>query len=150
MNSKALINLNKSVSPATLPPEVLDNGGNPASIDNYDGFLQFLMQAAANANLVKIRKLAEDQESEGIVAGYDITATETVFELTLDRPSQSVTLINTSAPPVTVWINYRGIAPRVVRQNVPLAIDFGSHKLRKIFLQCAPGATALVEIVIKR
>ena len=150
MNTKALVNLNKSVSPATLPPEVVDSSGNPASIDNYDGFLQFLMQAAANANLLKIRRLAEDQESEGFVTGYDIIVTGTVSEVILDSPSQSLSLINTSVPPVTVWINYRGIAPRVVRQNVTLNIDFHSHKLRKIFLQCTPGTTAQVEIVVKR
>jgi hypothetical protein len=142
--------INKALTALTIPQvKVVDNSGNPASIDNYDGFMQFVMLAAVNGNLTRIRKVLEDQESEGGAMGYDVAATGRLFRQDFPKPCQSMTLINTGPNAVDVWINSTSNYPRRIRVNQPLAINFGGHKLKCIYLQCGAGATANIEISVK-
>lgn len=142
--------IDKALTALTVPQvKVVDTSGNPASIDNYDNFMAFVMLAAVNGNLTQIRRVLEDQQSEGGVIGYDVAATGLLFRLDLPRPCQSMTLINTGPNLVTVWINSTINYPRTIRVNQPLILDFGGHKLKCIYLQCGAGATANVEISVK-
>ena len=134
----------------TVPKvSIVDTKGAPASIDDYDSFMQFLMLASINANLTKMRKLQEDRESEGEMMGFDVAVTDQVEELDFPWDCQSMTLINSSVNPVDVWVNNMGHYPRRMRQNIPLEINFGGHKLKGVSLQCDPGLTANVEIAVK-
>lgn len=128
---------------------IVDSNKKPATIDDYDGFMGFLMLASMNANLTKIRRLQEDQESSGEVIGYDVAVTDQVSETKLSWPAQSISLLNTSANPVKAWVNHQGHPPRTMRQNTPLHINFGGHKLKSFYLQCGAGLTATVEVAVK-
>lgn len=129
--------------------KVVDSQGNPASIDNYDAFMSFIMLSSVNAQLYKMRKLMEDKDSNGHLLAYDEAVTNTMTEIILPEPCQSVSLINTGPDSVRVWLNHRANYPRIVRVNVPLSVDFGGHKLTRIYLQCSPGQQAQVEIAVK-
>jgi len=129
--------------------KVVDTQGNPASIDNYDNFMSFIMLSSLNAQAYKIRKIMEDRESQGRLVSYDEAVTQVRIEIKLPCPCQSITLINTGPNSVMVWLNHYPEPPRTVRINVTLAVDFEGHKLEYIYLQCAPGETAQVEIAVK-
>lgn len=129
--------------------EVIDGAtSKPTSIDNYDEFMNFLMTASLVGQVYKIRKYFEDRKSQGRIIGFDVPVALTLIEVVLPVLCQSISLINTGPNPVKVWLNNIGHTPRTVRVNIPLNVNFETHELEKIYLQCDAG-TALAEIVVK-
>ena len=92
----------KAVS--TPQVKVVTPDGKPTSIDDYDSFMQFLMQAAATAQLVKLRKLEESKVPTG-VKPIKMTIPDTVTKIQLHVPWISFSLINDGTNGITVWVN---------------------------------------------
>ena len=142
--------LGKALQTLSMPrTKVVDASGNPASIDNYDGFMQFLMLASLNGNIYKMRKLAEDQMSAGGIIGDDLVITSQQIKYHFQRPCQSASVINDGPGLVYIWVNNIGSYPRGVKSGTPFYVDFGGHKLEHLYFQCPDGATATVEISAK-
>lgn len=129
--------------------EVVTRKGSPTSIDDYDSFMQFLMTAAMTSNLIKIRRLLEDDKSDQTI-GYQVVITDQEMDLTLPRVCVSVSILNTSPNNVLCWFNSTENSPHRLRQNVPYQVDFKGHKLESIILRTQQaGVTAQVEIAVK-
>lgn len=86
-------------------PNIIEQARSIATEDADDlAVLQFLMQAAATAQLVKLRKLEESKVPIGIKA-LKRTVTDTIMKLPLYPPWISFSLINGAGSALTVWIN---------------------------------------------
>lgn len=136
---------------AMAPPQVkvVTRDGKPASIDDYDSFMQFLITASMASNIIKLRRLAEDDKSDRTMA-YQLIITDVNEYLTLHHRCASVTIINTSKNNVLCWLNNTENSPHRLRQNVPYSVDFKGHSLESIILRTQlPGVKADVEIAAK-
>jgi len=129
--------------------------GKPASIDDYDSFMSFLMQASQLAQLTKIRKYFDDRTSRGLnqAWGMDpnnpLIITDQLTVINVDYPAQSFSLHNDGPDTVYVWVNGRLRPPAIVNSGETMNEDFETHKLNNIPLQCDPTQTAAVRIVAK-
>lgn len=131
--------------------------GKPTSIDDYDSFMQFLMTASMNAQLLKIRKYFDDRTSNGLIQtwGMDpdnpLTITDELVEIKLDFPAQSLSLFNddNDSDSVYVWVNDLGRPKATVKGGEALNLNYETHKINYLYLQCAAGETADVRIVAK-
>jgi hypothetical protein len=142
--------LGQALQALSMPrTKVVDASGNPASIDNYDNFMQFLMLASLNGNIYKMRKIAEDQVSVGGTIGDDLAITSVKSDYKFQRPCQSASVINDGPGLVYIWVNDPGSYPRGIKSGSPFYVDFGGHKLCRLYFQCPAGATATVEISAK-
>ena len=142
--------LGQALQAMTMPrTKIVDASGNPASIDNYDNFMQFLMLASLNGNIYKMRKIAEDQVSVGGTIGDDLAITSVKSDYKFQRPCQSASVINDGPGLVNIWVNDPGSYPRGIKSGTPFYVDFGGHKLCRLYFQCPAGATATVEISAK-
>jgi hypothetical protein len=126
---------------------VMENGKpvDTSSIDNYDGFMQYLLQASMTARINKMAKIAEDEHSEGWVQNFGpllVDDTEPSREVLIDYPAQSLFLINTGPAIVYVGINHRYHTSTPVNPGQPYSLEFKGHKLERFFVQCPLGQTA--------
>ncbi len=85
--------------------KVVTPAGKPTSIDDYDNFMSFLMQAAGTHQLVKIRKLEETKVPTGVYS-LNLAITDKEYKLTLERPWISFSLWNKKgSSPVRMAVN---------------------------------------------
>jgi hypothetical protein len=111
--------------------------------------MNFLMAAATASQATRMRKLMEDQASQGwteSLGSRPVTDVETEIELI--RPAQSLALINDGPSAITISINDNA-NPYQVNNREPYQIDFRGHKLARFYLKCGPGLTASVRAVVK-
>lgn len=103
------------------------------------------------ANTAKIRKLLEDQASEGWTQTFilNINDTEPSQEFVLSRPAQSMALINAGPGQMIVSINSRGGSPTPVAALQPYNVSFTGHKLMRFFIVCPSGTVAAGVAVTK-
>jgi len=144
------------VDPKTISDiKVSTPDGKPTSIDDYDSFMSFLMQASQLAQIVKIRKYFDDRTSNGLIQtwGMDpdnpLTITSELKEIKVDYPAQSVYLSNDGDDSVYVWVNDLGRPKATVKSGETFKSDFETHKIYYIYLQCAADESAAVRIVAK-
>jgi hypothetical protein len=133
--------------------KVVDKSGKPVTIDDYDNFMQFLMQAAATAQLVKMRKLEETKIPTGVYS-LNLAITDKVFTLTLERPWISFSLWNKKgSSPVRVAVNdLRDLDKDDVDPldaNEKVEVDMKYPVIREIYLRAETGGTATVRIRAK-
>lgn len=138
---------------ALLAPKVtVVEGGkklDTSALDNHDSEMQFLLMASMNARIHKIAKYYEDKRSVGGLMNLDSVATDVRQEIQLPLKGQSLSLRNAGPNPVRVWINRLGDGSRPVAVNQGLDLDYETHELTTLFLQCAVGQTAAVAIAVK-
>jgi len=149
-----------------FPPELaeslkqvktVDKNGKAVAIDDYDSFMQFLVQASQLAQIVKIRKYFDDRTSNGLIQtwGMDpdnpLTITDELKELKLDFPAQSVSLFNDDddSDSVYAWVNDLSRPKATVKGGEALNLNYETHIINYIYLQCAADESTDVRIVAK-
>jgi len=144
------------IDPKAIPQVTVSTpDGKSTSIDDYDSFMQFLITASMNAQLLKIRRYYDDRTSHGLIQtwGMDpnnpLTITDELKEIKLDFPAQSVYLFNDGDDAVKVWVNDLSRPYVTVNSGETFNSDYETHKIEYLYLQCASGETADVRIVAK-
>jgi len=153
--------IEKQIRELTKPKvEIVDHLGAPANIENYDSFMSFLMLTSINAQAAKIRKYLEDRESRGTIQNFDVLATSPFpsHELNVEPPAQSISLRNDGPPPGSprgvpgiLWIewNERNSGKTILNPTESCHIKFETHKLKRFYVGCPAGATAMVRAATK-
>jgi hypothetical protein len=129
--------------------EVVENGKSVTNPRIDPAVMSFIMQASQLAQIVKIRKYFDDRTSHGLIQTYDVTVTDELKEIKVDFPAQSFSLFNDGADTVNVWVNDLGRPKRSVKSNEALNLNYETHKIKYIYLQCASGQSASIRIVAK-
>jgi hypothetical protein len=110
--------------------------------------MQTIMTMAMAGQLTKIRKLTEDNTS----VGWTISLNETITTappgegFKLNRPAQSISLTNDGGNVVLVGLNDFW-NPHTVNPTEVLNVNFGAHKLVRIFWQSLIGNTNIRAIL---
>lgn len=132
----------------TIPNVEIVENGKPISQERMDpAVVQFIMQAAATAQLVKLRKLEESKIPTG-ASTYEWTITTTPMEIKLDRPWISFALINDGSGDIKMRINTQeGDISRetTVKNGGSIDWDFDFPIITKLFLVAVSG-TATVRV----
>jgi len=134
--------------PETLKQvKIVDKNGRPTSVDDYDSFMQFLMQAAATAQLVKLRKLEESKIPRKTVP-LKVTVTDTVMKLTVAPPWISYSLLNDGPGAITVWDNTTEdpLQESMIASNESHSVNMDYPVVTMLCLKAASGTTATVRI----
>lgn len=138
----------KSIVPTAPNIEVWQDGKQISPTADYDEFMAFLMQASANAQLVKLRKLEESKVPTG-TRSPSLTITDETKELWLDPPWIAFTLVNDSEDyGVQYAINSeaRFIDETPVKPREILKVDGKYPIIRVIYLRAEPGGTADIRL----
>jgi len=138
--------IEKQLKELTKPKvEIVDHLGAPANIENYDSFMSFLMLASINAQAAKIRKYLEDRKSQGNIQHFDINATSPFpsQEFRVEPPAQSISLHNDG--PGILWVEYneRNSGKTILNPTETRNINFVTHELKRFYVGCPAGATAI-------
>lgn len=112
--------------------------------------MQYIAQAAAAAQLVRIRKYFDDRTSEGFVQSWNLTVTPVVQEIVLDYPAQSFYIINDWGSPIFVEINRRHKTASQLNITEDMPLNFETHKLKRFYVYCSPGGAARARAYAKR
>jgi len=139
-----------SIDPKDIPQVTVSTpDGKSTSIDDYDSFMQFLMTASMNAQLVKIRKYFDDRRPNGLIQRFNPLVTDQPTEIKVDYAAQSFSLHNDGPDPVNVWVNSRLRPEATVNNGETINVHYETHVIKHFYLQCAPTQTAAVRIVAK-
>jgi hypothetical protein len=113
--------------------------------------LNWLMSAAAVGQLARIRKGVEDQVCEGWVQNFNLIVNdaEPSQEIEVDRPAQSLFIVNDGLGQILVEINERFTTQTTLNRTETLRLDFKGHKLRRFFVQCPLGQAATGRAIAK-
>ena len=123
-------------------------GGKPVDNPRIDpSVMTFIMQASQLAQLTKIRKYFDDRTSHGLIQRYDIVATDVIMEFMFDYVAQSASIANNGGKDVHVWVNTTLRPSHRMKRGETFDIDFETHLLKCLYLQCEPGETTSVRIV---
>jgi len=140
----------KSIDSEAMPKVSISTAdGKSTSIDDYDSFMQFLMIASMNAQLVKIRKYFDDRRPNGLIQRFNPLVTDQLTVITVDYPAQSFSLHNDGPDTVTAWVNTRLRPEFTVNNGETINVNYETHVIKHFYLQCAPTQTAAVRIVTK-
>ncbi len=130
-------------------PEIIQTGL-PSQVDD-PAVLQFVMQAVANAQLVRLRKLEESKVPIGTLS-FTRTISDNPFDIDLDDlelPWISFSVINTGPGGVHVEVtsseaalNRSAFIPAGGTKN----IDFGFAVITMVMFAAAPGTTATITV----
>ena len=109
--------------------------------------MQFIMQASATAQLVKLRKLEESKVPVG-VKPLKLTIPDTRTQVRLGRPWISFSLINDGAGALTVWVNDEGdpLVESMIASGETYKCDFEYPTITTLYLKAAPGTSASVRL----
>ncbi len=120
-----------------------------SAIDDYDSFMTFLMQAAATANVVKIRKHLDDRTSIGEAEPFDLDITPKPQEVEPYHPSQSLYLENHGPGKIFVTINSQNRSPTPIAATREVYFPFETHVIERFFVWSAPGTVATATAIAK-
>ncbi len=120
-----------------------------SAIDDYDAFMLFIMQSAATANIVKIRKHLDDRTSIGETENFDLDITPEPQEVEPYYPSQSLSLVNRGPGKIFVTINALNRTATPLEAGEDFKINFETHKLRRFYVWSEPGTVAAAQAVVK-
>lgn len=137
-----------NIVPTAPNIEVWQDGKQISPTADYDEFMAFLMQASANAQLVKMRKLEESKVPTGD-RSFSLTITDETKELWLDPPWISFVLVNDSEDYGVQWAvnsEARFIYETPVRPRETLPVDWKYSIIRVIYLRAEPGGTADIRL----
>lgn len=137
----------------TIPKvDVVTRGGKPTTIDDYDGFMQFLLLSSLVSQTVKIRRYFEDMESVGWIQNFKETVTSDFPPICfrLAQPAQSISIRNDGPGTILVEWNKRLSSKTELDAMDKCDINFGTHKLYRFYVQATPeGAVATFRAVAK-
>ena len=120
-----------------------------SAIDDYDGFMAFLMQASIAANTARIRRYFDDRTSIGREQNFELNITPVVQEIRCIYPSQSFYIINDGPGQIFVEINAPGYSPTRLLPGEDKRINFETHKLKQFNVWSTPGTIATARAVVK-
>ncbi len=130
-------------------PEIIQTGL-PSQVDD-PAVLQFVMQAVANAQLVRLRKLEDSKVPIGTLS-FTRTITDSPWDIDpddLDLPWISFSIINAGPGAVHVevtsseaMLNRSALIPVGGTKN----IDFGFAVITRVMFAAAPGTTATITV----
>jgi hypothetical protein len=132
----------------SIVPTVWQDGKQISPKADYDEFMAFLMQASANAQLVKLRKLEESKVPIGD-RSFSLTITDETTELWLDPPWISFALVNDSEDygvQYAVNSEARFIYETYVRPRETLKVDMKYSIIRVIYLKTEDGGSAAIRL----
>lgn len=128
------------------PPDVkiIQNGKlvDTSAIDDYDGFMTYLMTASIAANTVKIRRLQEDRTSKGRASYFPLDITQTLEEIPCPYPLQSLYIENNGPGQIFVFINALGGTAIPIPANREVYIPFETHVIERFYVRSTPGTVA--------
>lgn len=125
-------------SKVAMPPDILTF----ITMDDMS-----VRQAIATAATVKIANYVKDRTSSGHIQTWNNWPVTAVRQTVVFMyASQSFYLINDGPGIVYVWVNTIGRPEAEVRNGETLTIDFETHIIERILLQCLPGGAATVRI----
>jgi hypothetical protein len=136
----------QNMSPGMLPEIKVDGRQLDDPAHAFDGVMTEITQLAMLGQLHKLNKHFQDRTSQGQVLSVDEIITDQLFTLKFPVAVMSVTVINSGHSPVKLWVNNTHHNPRVCRPYLTATLNFESHVLECIYLQCEPGVTTSVEI----
>ncbi len=140
----------ESLSPDTPGlPEVIVNGRKVAA--GGKEAVAEIYELINTANLARLRRIAEDKSSQGIILSYDRVATpsDPSEEIILARLGQSVSIVNDGPGILFVEINSRNRNPVTLNPNEAQAINFENHVLDRLYVRSAVGNNASARIMVK-
>jgi len=135
------------------PPDVkvIQNGKpvDTSAIDDYDGFMTYLMTASIAANTAKIRKYYDDRASLGHTQNWELDVTADIQELTCNYPAQSLYIVNDGPGPIFVKENTPTRDATRLLVNEEMSTDFEIHKLERFYVWSAAGTIATARAKVK-
>jgi hypothetical protein len=132
--------------------KVVDQHGKPLdtrTIDNYDEFMRFLMEASQAANIAKIRKYYDDRKSVGRAPSIPLNVTPTVQEIRCPYVSQSLYLDNNGPGQIFVCVNVLGDSPTPIVAGRAAYFPFETHVIEYFYVWSAIGAMATATAILK-
>ena len=131
-------------------PKVIKDGKqvDTSSIDDYDGFMGFLMQASIAANTAKIRRYYDDRRSKGLAFNYDLAVTEEFLEITCPQPCQTLYVENTGVPDIYLTLNSPGI-PTIITTTRSAYFEFETHVIERFYVWTLPGTASTAVAMLK-
>jgi hypothetical protein len=145
---------NDNITKALSIPQVkvVDDWGHPANIDNYDGFMQFVMLAAIAGNINKIRKHIEAKDGKGWTRSYVLQVTDRQnppggFDI---GPERAVEIDIHNDGPGMVWAGLGdNDNPTPLMMTESIRNQYPKPTLRIFYLRCDQGRTAQVRVTAK-
>ena len=130
--------------------EMTENGQRVSNPRMDPSIMNFIMMASIASQAVKIRKYFDDRTSSGLIQSFNnLAVTDELREVKIDYPAQSFSLLNNGPNTVNVSVNTTHRPSKAIAINQTLNINFETHQLKYLYLQCDRGETASVEIVVK-
>jgi hypothetical protein len=120
-----------------------------SAIDNYDGFMAYLMAAAQTAHLARIRRYYDDRTSIGEVQNWQLRVTPEPQEIICAFPSQSIYIVNDGPGEIFVAINALGRTTTHLYVHDQMLDNFETHKLHCFYVWSAPGTVATARAKVK-
>jgi len=109
--------------------------------------ISFIYQAVSAAQLVKLRKIEEDERAEGILESWSVSVTDRRAEFFPQKPLKSVDVYNLGEGNVVVSVNEYQQADRApLRKDDSLKVDAKGHTIRRLYFICPSGQTAEVYV----
>jgi len=137
----------------SAPPdiEIIKDGKrvDTSAIDDYDGFMSFLMQASIAANTAKIRKHYDDRTSKGGATPFNLSLTPATQEIRCPYPSQSLYLDNNGPGQIFVSINAREEPAIPVAAFRKVYVPYETHVIECFFVRSAAGTVATATALLK-
>lgn len=145
-------NVAENIQLQKVPPiEVVDQDGKPvdtSSIDNYDGFMAFLMQASIAANTAKIRKMQEDRQSKGKIINLPLNITQNQDEMRCPYACQSLFVENNGPGQIFIAINSPEERPTPIPATRQAIFPFENHAIERFYVWSAAGTVATATAIL--
>lgn len=108
-------------------------------------------QPGLEAEVVRLRQVLQDNQSEGWTDFYPLSVTDAVpsQETVLDRAAQSISLINDGPGEVLLSLNERQATPAVIKAGEPFSANFAGHKLLRFYIKCPPTQSSACRVAVK-
>ena len=132
-------------------PQITINGKpvDTSAIDDYDGFMGFIMQASAAANIAKLKKYAEDQQSKGHVFSLPLNIGPVPEQqIQCPEPLQTLYIENTGAAQIFVAINSLSSPATPIPAGREALFSFKNHVLELFYVWTAPGTVSTATAIL--
>lgn len=155
--------IEQEIKTVSVPPPVpiVTPEGEPARIDDYDSFMQFLMLASIASNTRKTAKTvqalydhAKDLEGIGLTRLMELTITQKLQKCFLPETWQSCAIINYGDPndaeaEPTLYVRFNSLYTDEIPVNKGESInhDMKTHKLNRLYLRCGQGETTSIKVL---
>lgn len=113
-----------------------------SSIDNYDQFMSFLMQASIAANTAKIRKYYDDRKSIGRILNLPLSITQNSEEIRCLHPCQSLYVENDGPGQIFVAINSPEERATPIPATRKAYFPYETHVIERFYVWSAAGTVA--------